>query len=85
MILALLSVKKFNPLGCHLDFTRLETIWRGSQIVSVLAGGRPASTRVPAQMAICAGGPPTEFASVLADYLTRPPAQIAICADGWLN
>jgi len=33
-----------------------EMIWRGGQIVSVLAGDQPASPCLLAQMAICAGG-----------------------------
>ena len=46
--------------ACPLAFlrrdTRPEMIWHGDQIVSVLAGDPPASTCVPTQMAICAGG-----------------------------
>jgi len=76
MILALLSVKKFNPLGCHLDFTRLETIWRGSQIVSVLADGTPSSTRVPSQMAtfVLAGGSPASTVCIFTGGLLNTPA-----------
>jgi len=49
-------------------------IWHGGQNMSVLAGGTPASTLVPAQIV-----------SLLAGSLSRPPAQIGICAGGCLK
>ena len=49
-------------------------IWHGGQNISVLAGGTPASTLVPAQIV-----------SVLAGELSRLPAQIGFCAGGYLK
>jgi len=46
----------FLVCQCSATVTSPETIWRGGQNISVLAGGTPASILVLAQMAICAGG-----------------------------
>jgi len=51
--------------------TRPKTICGGGQIVFVLAGTASASTHVPAQMAICAGG-----------RLKQPPPQMGFALAG---